>query len=54
MSSVRDINQKFEQEKNNYLELYNRYLKKIETLEDNIIFFSSSNFMYDNNENVNE
>lgn len=54
MSSVRDINQKFEQEKNNYLELYNRYLKKIETLEDNVMFFSSSNFMYDNNENVKE
>lgn len=54
MSSVRDINQKFEQEKNNYLELYNRYLKKIETLEDNIMLFSSSNFMYDNNENVKE
>lgn len=52
MSSVRDINQKFEQERNNYLELYSRYLKKIENLEDNIMFFSSSNFIYDNNENT--
>ena len=48
MSSVRDINQKYEQERNNYLELYKNCLKRLEKMEEEISIFPNNYFEYDN------